>query len=240
MISSQKSTSAIPTWPEEDRPREKLLKNGEHTLSDSELLAILLRTGTKGQSAIDLARKILHKFKSFRKMSHTDKREWTEFKGLGMAKIAQLRAALEIARRFNYYENNSVKKPMLQYTEEVVDMFKARMRDLKYEVFKVILCDTKNRILDVVEIAQGTPVESYPIIREIISKALQSFAAGIICVHNHPQGEPEPSKDDELFTTQLRQTCKPMGIRLLDHIIFGTDEFYSFDKNCSNRYSKIC
>jgi len=235
-----KKSSSIRDWPAEDRPREKLLKNGEHNLSNSELLAILLRTGTKGQSAIDVARNIIKKFKTFRNMSHTDLRDWKEFKGLGTAKIAQLRAALEIARRFNYQENNSIKKPRLQHTEEAVNMLKPRMRDLKNEIFKVILCDSKNRVIDIIEITQGTPTESYPIIREIISKALQNFASGIICVHNHPLGEAAPSKDDELFTGQLKNTCKSMGLRLLDHIIFGTDEFYSFDKSCSNRYSAIC
>src|SRR3990172_1505240 len=92
--------TSIRNWPLEDRPREKLLKNGEHTLSNSELLAILLRTGIKGESAIDLARKILQKFKTFRNMSHTDIRNWKEFKGLGKAKLAQLKAAIEIGRRF--------------------------------------------------------------------------------------------------------------------------------------------
>ncbi len=232
--------ASINNWPKDDRPREKLIRNGEHTLSNSELLAILLRTGVKGQSAIDLARKIMQKFKTFRSMSHIDLRDWKEFKGLGTAKIAQIKAALEIARRFNYQENNSIKKPMLKHTEEAVNMLKPRMRDLKNEVFKVILCDSKNRVIDIVEITQGTPTESYPITREIISKALQSFASGIICVHNHPLGEPTPSKDDELFTSHLKDTCKSMGLRLLDHIIFGIDEFYSFDKSCSNRYSEIC
>ena len=230
----------IKNWPIEDRPREKLLRNGEHNLSSSELLAILLRTGTKGQSAIDMARNIIKKFKTFRNMSHTDLRDWKEFKGLGTAKIAQLKAALEIARRFNYQENNSIQKPMLKHTEEAVNMLKPRMRDLKNEIFKVILCDSKNRVIDIVEITQGTPMESYPIVREIISKALQSFASGIICAHNHPLGVPTPSKNDELFTAHLKDICKSMGLRMLDHIIFGVDEFYSFDKSCSNRYSEIC
>jgi DNA repair protein RadC len=97
---NKKYESAIKNWPEDERPREKLLRNGEHTLSNSELLAILLRTGVKGQSAIDLARKILQKFKTFRNMSHTDLSNWKEFKGLGNAKIAQIRAAIEVGRRF--------------------------------------------------------------------------------------------------------------------------------------------
>lgn len=239
MNKAKKYSTSISNWPEEDRPREKLLRNGEHTLSNSELLAILLRTGTKGQSALDLARKIMSKFKTFRNMGHTDIRDWKEFKGLGTAKLAQLKAALEIARRFNEHEGTN-KKPLIKYTEEVVKMFKPRMRDLKNEIFKAILCDSKNRIIDVVEITQGTPTDSFPITREIISKALQNFASGVICIHNHPFSEPSPSKEDEIFTSALKEACKLTGIRLLDHIIFGIDQFYSFDKNCSNSYKETC
>lgn len=226
---------AILNWPKDDRPRERLLKHGEHTLSDSELLAILLRTGTNGQSAIDLARRIFQKFKTFTNMGHTDKRDWKEFKGLGNAKIAQLKAAFEIARRFNN-QGEHVQKQKIQCTEEVVKLFRSEMRSLKNEVFKSVLCDSKNRIIDVIEIAQGTPTESYPIIREIMSKALQNFAIGIICIHNHPFGEPAPSKDDRIFTSALKEAGNYMGITLLDHIIFGEEGFYSFDKGITSVY----
>ena len=234
-IKAKKRSKGIVSWPEDDRPREKLLRNGEHSLSDSELLAILLRTGTNGESAIDLARRILQKFKTFSNMSHTDKRDWREFKGLGSAKIAQLKAAFEIARRFNIQEGKG-QKHILKYTEDVVELFKARMLGLKNEVFKAVLCDSKNRIIDVIEIAQGTPTESYPIIREIMSKALQNFATGILCIHNHPSGEPAPSKDDRIFTSALKEAGNYMGIKLLDHIIFGEEGYYSFDKGITSSY----
>jgi len=234
-----KQRVSIKEWPSDDRPREKLLKNGEHTLSNSELLAILLRTGTKGHSAIDLARKIMSKFKTFRNMSHTDIRDWDEFKGVGAAKLAQLKAAIEVARRFNSQEETN-KKPLVNYTEEVVKMFKPRMRDLKNEVFKVILCDSKNKIIDSVEITQGTPTDSFPIIREIVSKALQNFTSGIICMHNHPFGDSCPSKEDEVFTLSLKNACDLIGLKLMDHIIFGSDDCYSFDKKTASAYTKIC
>lgn len=231
-ISCDKS---IKNWPEDERPREKLFKFGEHILTNTELLAILLRTGTKGESAIDLARKVLQKFKTFRNMSHTDMRDWKGFKGLGKAKIAQLKATMEIARRFNNQEENE-QKPTIKCTEDIVEMFKSRMRDLKSEVVKVVLCDARNRIIEIVEVAQGTPTESYPIVREIISKALQHFASGIACIHNHPFGEPTPSREDELFTSTLKETGKVMDIKLLDHIIFGEEGFYSFDKKMTREY----
>lgn len=226
---------AIKNWPEDERPREKLFIHGEHNLSNTELLAILLRTGSSGESAIDLARKIIQKYKTFQNMSHTDIRDWKEFKGMGRAKIAQLRSAFEIARRFNTQEEEK-KKKTVKYTEDVVNLFKSRMKSLKNEVVKVILCDARNRIIEDFEVAEGTPTESFPIVREIISRALQKFASGIICIHNHPYGDPEPSREDENFTQDLKEAGKFMGIKLLDHIIFGEEGFYSFDLNKVKKY----
>ena len=140
----KKKSTGIKTWPKDDRPREKLLKNGEHTLSNSELLAILLRSGVKGQSAIDLARKILEKFKTFRNMSHTDLSQWKEFKGLGIAKIAQVKAAIEIGRRFREDEVKE-NQPQIESSKDVVDILMPRMRDLKKEVFKIIVLLTEEK-----------------------------------------------------------------------------------------------
>ena len=162
---------AILNWPEDEKPSEKLLKNGEHTLSNSELLAILLRTGTKGQSAIDLARGILQKFKTFRNLSHTDLSHWKEIKGLGQAKIAQIKAAIEIGRRFREEEvkQENIK---IKSANDVVDILMPRMRDLKKEVFKVVLLDSQNSIIDIIEATEGTVNQAGPIIREIFQKAL--------------------------------------------------------------------
>ena len=133
---SEVKFKGIKSWPKEDRPREKLLKTGEKSLSNSELLAILLRTGVKGNSAIDLARSILDKFGSFRNMSHSDDRSWKEFKGLGSAKIAQVKAALEIGRRFREDEV-STGKQKVGSAKDIVDILMPQMRDMKTEVFKV-------------------------------------------------------------------------------------------------------
>jgi DNA repair protein RadC len=132
---------AIKNWPKDDQPREKLLRNGEHTLSNSELLAILLMTGVQGSSSIDLARKILDKFGTFRSMSHTDARDWKEFKGLGSAKIAQIKAALEIGRRFREEEVKE-NRPQIKSARDVVDFLMPRMRDLKKEIFKVVFLNS--------------------------------------------------------------------------------------------------
>jgi len=219
--------SGIKSWPKEDRPREKLLRNGEHTLSNSELLAILLRTGVKGQSAIDLARKILQKFKIFRNMSHTDIRDWKEFKGLGPAKIAQLKAAIEIGRRFGE-EKIKETRPKIKSSKDVVEIFLPRMRDLNTEIFRVLILNSQNRIIDNAEIKEGTVNRVDPTVREIFHKAAQRFAVSIICVHNHPSGEPEPSEQDKRFTRELVQAGKILRVKVLDHIIIGNDSHFSF------------
>lgn len=218
---------AINNWPEEDRPREKLLKNGEHTLANSELLAILLRSGVKGQSAIDLARKILEKFKTFRNMSHTDLSQWKEFKGLGAAKITQIKAAIEIGRRFGD-EKTKENKIRINSSKNAADLLMKRMRDLKKEVFKIILLDGQNKLIDIIEAEEGSVTQASPVIREIISKALQNFAAAIICVHNHPSGNFNPSQADKDFTAELISAGKIMQIKVLDHIIIGDDNYFSF------------
>ncbi|MCG2712147.1 MAG: DNA repair protein RadC [Candidatus Omnitrophica bacterium] len=220
-----KKSQGIKSWPKEDRPREKLLKNGEHTLSNSELLAILLRTGTHGASALDIARNILKKFKTFRNMGHTDILDWKEFKGLGSAKIAQIRAAIEIGRRFG--EEALSKKQKIKSAKDVVDMLMPRMRDLKKEVFKAVLLNSQNQIIEIEEITEGTVNKAAPIIREIFQKAMQYFAAAIICVHNHPSGSPEPSREDKAFTDELVAAGNVLQIKVLDHVIIGDGQWKS-------------
>lgn len=226
MTKKSKSTG-IKSWPEDDRPREKLLKKGARALSNSELLAILLRTGTNGTSAIDLARKILKKFSTFRNMAHTDSRDWKEFKGLGGAKIAQIQAALEIGRRFREDEA-SVGKQKIASAKNIVDILMPQLRDLKTEVFKVVYLDSNNRIIDIADAATGTVSHTMPIVREIIHSALQKFAVSIVCMHNHPSTNITPSTQDKKFTKKLSDAGKLMEINVMDHIIIGEDEHFSF------------
>lgn len=220
-------SAGIKSWPEGDRPREKLLKKGPEALSNSELLAILLRTGVEGASAIDLARRIMDRFGTFRNMSHTDRREWKAFKGLGPAKIAQIEAALEIGRRFRDVEVRP-DQPKIASAKDVADMLMPQMRDLKTEIFKVVYLNSNNRIIDVGNAATGTVNQAMPIVREIIHTALQKFAAAIICVHNHPSANIAPSPEDKKFTGELSAAGKLMGIKVLDHIIIGDGNYFSF------------
>jgi len=220
-------SKGINTWPEDDRPREKLLKKGANALSKSELLAILLRTGVKGESAIDLARRIVDTFGTFRNMNHTDTRDWKKFKGLGPAKIAQIQAALEIGRRFREVEVLQGKQK-ISSSHDVVSIVMPQMRDLKTEIFKVIYLNSNNKIIEIDDVVSGTVNHAMPIVREIIHAALQKFAAAIICVHNHPSANTVPSAEDKKFTQELVSACKLMDIKVLDHIIVGDGSFYSF------------
>ena len=226
-MTDQTKSTGIKSWPQDDRPREKLLKRGARTLSNSELLAILLRTGVQGNSAIDLARQIIDKFGTFRNMSHMDMREWKEFKGLGPAKIAQLQAALEIGRRFRENEVLSVKQKIAS-ARDIVTIIMPQIRDLKTEVFKVVYLNSNNRIIDISNAATGTVNHAMPIVREIIHAALQKFSAAIICVHNYPSANIAPSPEGKKFTQELTAAGKLMGIKVLDHVIIGDGSYFSF------------
>lgn len=224
-----KRHTPINNWPREDRPREKLVRHGEHTLSDSELLAIIIRSGAKGLSAVDLARKILHKFKTFRNFSHTDPSQWEEFRGLGLgsAKITQIKAAVEIGRRLEETQAR-IFRTRVESSSDVAQILMPRLRDLKKEIFKVIFLDSQSRIIDIAETGEGTVNQVNPLLREIFHKALQSFAPFIICVHNHPCGDPQPSAQDRKFTRQLVKTGEILSVKVLDHIIIGNDDYFSF------------
>ncbi|MFC1510055.1 DNA repair protein RadC [Candidatus Omnitrophota bacterium] len=219
--------SGIKSWPVGERPREKLLKRGASQLSNAELLAILLRTGTRGMTALDLARSILGRFATFRNMAHTDSRDWKNLKGLGHAKIAHIQAALEIGRRFREDEVTAVKQK-ISCAKDVADILMPQMRDLKIEVFKVVYLNSNNQIIDIENAASGTVNHAVPIVREIMHSALQRYAASIICAHNHPSGNINPSPQDKKFTKELSMAGSLMGVKLLDHIILGGDGYFSF------------
>jgi DNA repair protein RadC len=170
---------------------------------------------------------MMETFGTFRNMSHTDMREWKEFKGLGPAKIAQIKAALEIGRRFREDEVLS-DKPKIASARDIVNIIMPQMRDLKTEVFKVVYLNGNNRIIDISDAACGTVNHAMPIVREIIHAALQKFAAAMICVHNHPSANIAPSPEDKKFTQELSAAGKLLGIKILDHVIIGDGNYFSF------------
>lgn len=218
--------NAITYWPEEDRPREKLLKYGAHALSNAELLAILIRTGVEGASAVDLGREMLRKFKTLRAISACAPSELREIKGLSTAKIAQIKAAVELGRRM-MSEERALEGP-IRSSSDVADYLMPLLRDLKYEVFKTVLLDRGNSVLDVVDIDEGDVAKTQPSIRKMMLRAAQAYAAGLIAVHNHPSGNPMPSEQDKLLTRDLVIAGRVMDIRVFDHLIIGDGCYFSF------------
>ena len=227
----------IREWSEEDRPREKLLKYGEHTLSTAELLAILIRTGTHGRSAVDIAREILHRFKTLRVMGDIEVSEFKEVPGLKNAKIAQIKAALELGRRM-MSEEKALDKPITN-SADVANYLLPIMRDLKKERFVLLLLDRKNAVTDMIDVDYGTVDRANPYIREILQQAIRKNAPSIIVAHNHPSGSITPSNDDKAFTRSLMMAAKPAGISFFDHLIIGDNRFFSFaDEGLIGEYER--
>jgi len=224
--SHKKYPLSIRNWPEDDRPRERLLKYGEHSLSSAELLAILIRTGTAGKSAIDLGRELLAKFKTLRSMSGADVSEFKEIVGLKDAKIAQIKAAIELGRRMMSEEKTL--HGVAKSSVDVADFLMPLMRDLKKELFKVLLLDKGNRISEVVDIDTGTADRVNPSIRDILLSALKYQSPSMILAHNHPSGNTVPSESDKILTKDLIIATRAMDLRIFDHIIIGENAYFSF------------
>jgi DNA repair protein RadC len=210
---------AIRDWPSDERPREKLLEKGPGALSDAELLAILLRTGTAGRSALDLARGALQSFRSLRKLIAADRQRFCAVPGLGMARFAELQAAVEIARR-QLAECLKV-GPSLGSPRTTSDFLSATLRDLEHEVFCCLYLDKRHRLIEYQELFRGTIDGASVHPREIVKLALQRNSAAVIVAHNHPSGIAEPSQADELITLRIKEALALVDIRLLDHIIIG-------------------
>jgi DNA repair protein RadC len=210
---------AIRDWPEDERPREKLLDKGASALSDAELLAILLRTGTPGHSALDLARDLLKSFHSLRKLIAADRQRFCAERGLGAARFAELQAAVEIARR--QLSETLRAGPSLASPKATRDFLSARLRDLEHEVFCCLYLDKRHRLIHFEELFRGTIDGASVHPREIVKRALHWNCAATIVAHNHPSGIAEPSQADELITQRIKEALALVDIRLLDHIIIG-------------------
>jgi DNA repair protein RadC len=210
---------AIRDWPSGERPREKLLDKGAAALSDAELLAILLRTGMRGRSAVDLAREVLKNFDSLRKLIAADRQRFCAEPGLGPTRFAELQAAVEIARR--HLSETLHAGPSLASPRATGDYLTARLRDLEHEVFCVLYLDKRHRLIHFEELFRGTIDGASVHPREIVKHALQRNCAAVIVAHNHPSGIAEPSQADELITQRIKEALALVDIRLLDHIIVG-------------------
>ena len=217
---------AIKNWPAEDRPREKLLQRGSAALTDAELLAIFLRTGTAGKSAVDLARELLADFGSLKALLDADQKRFCLGHGLGDAKYTQLQAVLEMAKR---HFNEVLQRGSALTSPEITRAYlSAQLRGYSYEVFACLFLDNQHRVIKLDELFRGTidGASVYP--REVVKQALYHNAAAVIFAHNHPSGITEPSPADKQITEKLKQALNLFDIRVLDHFIIGDGEPYSF------------
>lgn len=205
--------------PSDERPREKLLTRGAAALSDAELLAILLRTGMRGYSAVHLARSLLTSFGSLRKLLAADRRRFCAAKGVGLTRFAELQAAVEIARR--QLAETLRAGPALASPRATRDYLISRLQDLEHEVFCCLYLDNRHRLIQFEELFRGTIDGASVHPREVVKQALQWNSAAVIIAHNHPSGIAEPSQADERITLRVKEALALVDIRLLDHIIVG-------------------
>lgn len=218
----------IRDWPAHERPREKLLKCGPQVLSDAELLALLIGSGTRGRSAVDLARSLIAEFGSLRELLAADRSQWRRRCGVGPARFATLKAAVELTRR--HFLEPLRRGATLDSPGATRQFLSAQLRDRPYEVFCGLFLDNRHRLLAFEELFRGTIDGASVHPREVVRQALMRNAAALIVAHNHPSGVAQPSHADELITTRLRDALALMDIRLLDHIIVGDGSCYSFSE----------
>lgn len=217
---------AITDWPEGERPREKLLQQGVAVLSDAELLAIFLRVGVTGKSAVDLARDLLTRFGSLNGIFAASLTELSELKGIGESKYAQLQAIFEMSRRALSEQLQA--RDVLSSPQQVRDYLCLKLGSLSREVFMVLFLDAQNRALAQEELFSGTLTQTSVYPREVVKRALHYNAASVIFAHNHPSGIAEQSRADELLTTALKQALALVDVRVLDHFIVAGNTTLSF------------
>ncbi len=225
MVKETPESYRILDLPATDRPRERLAELGPESLSDAELLAILLRVGVRGQNAVQLGQTLLKRFKNLIGLYQASFRQICQVHGIGMAKAAQLQAALELGRRYSRTQRGE--RPPVHSPKDAADLVMYEMSGLIQENLWVLLLDTRNRLIDTDHLYQGSLNSSTVRVAEVFRKAVQNNAAAIIVVHNHPSGDPTPSPEDVALTKTLFETGKMLDIQLLDHLVIGGHSFIS-------------
>lgn len=216
---------SIREWPQSERPREKLLNLGPQALGDAELLAIFIRTGVAGKSALDMARELLMNAGSLRALLNLSANDLYQFNGIGPAKYVQFQASLELGRRYlleKLADGNIISNPQASR-----DYLSLCLRDKPYEVFFAVFLDSKHRVIHHQELFRGTVDNASVPIREVVKEALRHNAAAMIVAHNHPSGVAEPSRADKTLTENLYLALGMVGIKLLDHFVVGNSEVIS-------------
>ncbi len=217
----------IKEWALDDRPREKMLSKGVSALSNAELLAILLGSGTRNETAVDISQRILNAANNnLNELGRFGLTDFTKIKGIGEAKGVTIMAALELGRRRKGAE--ALNRKQITSSNDVVELFQPILGDLPHEEFWVLLLNRANRIIDQVRVSQGGVTGTVVDVRIIMKSAVNALASGIIICHNHPSGNTKPSDDDIKITQKLKQACTSFDISLLDHVIVTDQGFYSF------------
>ncbi len=225
MTHGLRQKNSVKHWPEEERPRERLMMHGPGALSDAQLLAIIIRNGRSGRTAVDLGRDLLETFGSLAGVQQAAIKEICGVKGIGPAKAAEIKAAMELGRR---YQKPSLAGASFCSSADVVVYYRPRMKDLKQETFRCVLLDTKNKIIREEVISLGSLSAAIVHPRDSFKSAIRESAAAVIFVHNHPSCDVKPSQEDILLTKRLVQAGEVLGIRVLDHIIIGDADHFSF------------
>ncbi len=225
-ISDKRKSKGIVSWPVDERPRERLLSRGPHALTDAELIAILVRVGFHGTNAVELGRLLLKQFGSLRAMAEAPLAALLDVKGLKGAKVAQLAAAMEIARRVSIPDKRE--RLLIKGTAKAGEYLMERLRGLPDEHFRILYLNRRNCLLDDVLITQGTVDGVRPPLRNIVAHAFRTNACSIIAAHNHPSGLAEPSESDIILTRDMISALRSLSMKLLDHIIIGEEATYSF------------
>lgn len=213
--------------PESDKPRERLYQYGSENLSDEELISIILKTGTKGMSVKEVSLKLLENVGDIRKLKDIGINTLMGINGIGRVKAIEIKAAIELGRRI-YIENNKLSGVILNNSLKIYEYFKDLVGNKKQEYFYTVYVDTKGRYIDKKCLFVGTMNNSIVHPREIFKEAYLLSANGIICIHNHPSGDPTPSKEDVMITRKIKEIAMIHGIRLVDHLIVGVNSYYSF------------
>ncbi|HMU54524.1 MAG TPA: DNA repair protein RadC [Nitrospira sp.] len=216
----------ISHWPEAERPRERLLARGAAALTDAQLLAILLRVGRQRSTAVDVGMDVLHRVGGLNGLARCGLEELCSVPGVGEAKAAQLKAALELGRRA--MASPLSKGARISSSQDLFNHFHSSLRDLRHEIFKVVLLDAKHSIVRETTVSEGSLTLSIVHPREVFSLAVKESAAAVIFLHNHPSGDPTPSREDRLLTARLVAAGEILGIRVLDHLVIGDGHYVSF------------
>lgn len=217
--------SAVREMPEDERPRERLARTGPESLRDAELLAILFRTGTRTQGAVALADELLRHFGGLRQLSRASLEELQQVKGIGKVKAIEIKSALELGKRLAHFTDNA--RPKIKCAQDVADLLMLRYKDYETEVFKCVLVNTKNDVMKVLDISSGGLDGTLADPKDVFRQAVREGATGLIICHNHPSGDPQPSAEDITVTKRLQEAGEVLGIRVLDHVIFGDGTFVS-------------